>query len=198
MRVTEKTFIEFAYGDKRRDKAKVESILGELDVPYDPARDRYKRFREALKSFESRQITEQSFLDLHSRVSANKSAGYKVLFENYLELKEDHAFLWHGKSPIQAEFDGLTVTTSWYLRTESNNQQRIIYLNFGKDPLPFKKEKGLRTLLRLAAPDSAGVGILNIQAGTLITANRLDQAEANYLRQRANKFVTLAHSLQHR
>ena len=72
---------------------------------------------------------------------------------------------------------------------------RIIFLNFGKDPLPHKKEKGLLTLLRLAKPDSAGVGILNIQAGTLITATRLDQSEADFLAKRAKKFVLLAEDI---
>ena len=48
----------------------------------------------------------------------------------------------------------------------------------------------------LKAIDSAGVGILNIQAGTLITATRLDQSEADYLHERAAKFMELAKAIQ--
>ncbi|ATG46088.1 hypothetical protein PhaeoP18_04195 (plasmid) [Phaeobacter piscinae] len=194
IRVTQ--FIEFAYGDKRKDKAKVKSIIGDLDLPYDPARDRYKQFREAMASLEDKKISTEKFLALHSSVSANKSAGYKVLCQNYLDLKEDHALIWQGRSPVEADISGLRITTAWYLRTEANNQRRIIFLHFGKEQLPRKKERGLLTILRLAQPDSAGVGILNIQPGTLITATRLDQNEADYLKTRAEKFLYLAKELQ--
>lgn len=194
IRVTQ--FIEFAYGDKRKDKAKVKSIIGDLDLPYDPARDRYKQFREAMASLEDKKISTEKFLALHSSVSANKSAGYKVLCQNYLDLKEDHALIWQGRSPVEADISGLRITTAWYLRTEANNQRRIIFLHFGKEQIPRKKERGLLTILRLAQPDSAGVGILNIQPGTLITATRLDQNEADYLKTRAEKFLSLAKELQ--
>lgn len=194
IRVTQ--FIEFAYGDKRKDKAKVKSIIGDLDLPYDPARDRYKQFREAMASLEDKKISTEKFLALHSSVSANKSAGYKVLCQNYLDLKEDHALIWQGRSPVEADISGLRITTAWYLRTEANNQRRIIFLHFGKEQLPRKKERGLLTILRLAQPDFAGVGILNIQPGTLITATRLDQNEADYLKTRAEKFLSLAKELQ--
>ena len=194
IRVTQ--FIEFAYGDKRKDKAKVKSIIGDLDLPYDPARDRYKQFREAMASLEDKKISTEKFLALHSSVSENKSAGYKVLCQNYLDLKEDHALIWQGRSPVEADISGLRITTAWYLRTEANNQRRIIFLHFGKEQLPRKKERGLLTILRLAQPDSAGVGILNIQPGTLITATRLDQNEADYLKTRAEKFLSLAKELQ--
>ena len=194
IRVTQ--FIEFAYGDKRKDKAKVKSIIGDLDLPYDPARDRYKQFREAMASLEDKKISTEKFLALHSSVSANESAGYKVLCQNYLDLKEDHALIWQGRSPVEADISGLRITTAWYLRTEANNQRRIIFLHFGKEQLPRKKERGLLTILRLAQPDSAGVGILNIQPGTLITATRLDQNEADYLKTRAEKFLYLAKELQ--
>jgi len=189
-------FIEFAYGDKRKDKAKVKSIIDDFELPYDPAKDRYKKFREAMTSYEDQKISRKNFLELYSTVSSNKSAGYKCLCENYLDLKEDHALIWQGRSPVQAEISNLIITTAWYLRTEANNQKRIIFLHFGKEQLPRKKERGLLTLLRLAEPDSAGVGILNIQPGTLITATRMDQNEAGYLQSRAAKFVTLAEDIQ--
>lgn len=196
MKIRVSQFIEFAYGDKRKDKAKVKSIIGDLDLPYDPARDRYKQFREAMTSLEDQKISTEKFLTLHSSVSANKSAGYKVLCQNYLDLKEDHALIWQGRSPVEADISGLRITTAWYLRTEANNQRRIIFLHFGKEQLPRKKERGLLTILRLAEPDSAGVGILNIQPGTLITATRIDQNEADYLKGRAEKFLALAKEFQ--
>lgn len=196
MKIRVNQFIEFAYGDKRKDRAKARSIIGDMDLPYDPAKDRYKKFRDAMVSFEERRISANDFIELHSKVSANKSAGYKVLSQNYLDLKEDHALIWEGRSPVEANVSGLRITTAWYLRTEANNQRRIIFLHFGKDQLPRKKERGLLTLLRLAEPDSAGVGILNIQPGTLITATRLDQVEADYLHERAAKFVAIASDLE--
>lgn len=195
MKIRVSQFIDFAYGDKRQDKAKVKSIISDLDLPYDPIKDRYKQFREAMVSFENQKISTENFLALHSSVSANKSAGYKVLCQNYLDLKEDHALIWQGHSPVEADISGLNITTAWYLRTEANNQRRIIFLHFGKEQLPRKKERGLLTILRLAQPESAGVGILNIQPGTLITATRLDQVEAEYLQERAKKFLVFAKSL---
>ena len=147
IRVTQ--FIEFAYGDKRKDKAKVKSIIGDLDLPYDPARDRYKQFREAMASLEDKKISTEKFLALHSSVSANKSAGYKVLCQNYLDLKEDHALIWQGRSPVEADISGLRITTAWYLRTEANNQRRIIFLHFGKEQLPRKKHLTNHLLLLL-------------------------------------------------
>lgn len=194
IRVTQ--FIEFAYGDKRRDKAKVESIVGSIALPYDPAKDRYKQFREAMTALEEKRIPTEEFLSLYARVAANKSSGYKVLSQNYLDLKEDHALIWQGRNPLEANISGLCITTAWYLRTEANNQTRIIYLHFGKEQLPRNRERGLLTVLRLAKPESAGVGILNIQSGTLITATQLDQGEAEYLRDRATKFVALAKDLK--
>ncbi|SDX72775.1 hypothetical protein SAMN04488041_1159 [Sulfitobacter pontiacus] len=196
MKIRVSQFIEFAYGDKRKDKAKVKSIIGDLDLPYDPIKDRYKQFREAMISLEDQKISTEKFLALHSSVSANKSAGYKVLCQNYLDLKEDHALIWQGRSPVEADISGLRITTAWNLRTEANNQRRIIFLHFGKEQLPRKKERGLLTILRLAQPESAGVGILNIQPGTLITATRLDQNEADYLHERATKFLAFAKDLQ--
>ena len=196
MKIRVNQFIEFAYGDKRRDKAKARSIIDEQQLPYDPAKDRYKKFRDAMISFEDHRMAVDEFRNLYAQVTANKSAGYKVLCENYLDLKEDHALIWQGKSSIEAEIENLRVTTAWYLRTEANNQRRIIFLNFGKNQLPMKKERGLLTVLRLAEPDSAGVGILNIQAGTLIISSRLDQNEADYLHERAAKFVALATELK--
>lgn len=196
MKIRVSQFIEFAYGDKRKDKAKVKSIIGDLDLPYDPIKDRYKQFREAMVSLEDQKISTEKFLALHSSVSANKSAGYKVLCQNYLDLKEDHALIWQGRSPVEADISGLSIATAWYLRTEANNQRRIIFLHFGKEQLPRKKERGLLTILRLAQPESAGVGILNIQPGTLITSTRLDQNEADYLQERATKFQAFAKNLQ--
>lgn len=196
MKIRVSQFIEFAYGDKRKDKARVKSIIGDLDLPYDPIKDRYKQFREAMVSFEDQKISTEKFRALHSSVSANKSAGYKVLCENYLDLKEDHALIWQGRSPVEADISGLSITTAWYLRTEANNQRRIIFLHFRKEQLPRKKERGLLTILRLAQPESAGVGILNIQPGTLITATRPDQNEADYLQERATKFLAFAKNLQ--
>lgn len=196
MKIRVSQFIEFAYGDKRKDKSKVRSIIGEFDLPYDAAKDRYKQFREAMTALEDKRISISKFLALHSSVSANKSAGYKILCQNYLDLKEDHALIWQGRSPVEAEISGLRITTNWYLRTEANNQRRIIFLHFGKEQMPRKKERGLVTILRLAEADSAGVGILNIQPGTLITATRLDQAEAIYLQERAVKFLALAKVIQ--
>lgn len=195
MKVRVGPFIDFAYGDKRKDKAKVTSIISEQKSPYDPVKDRYKQFRESMSAFEEGKISESEFLELHTSVSANKSAGYQILCRNYLDLKEDHALIWQGRNPIAVNISDLIISTAWYLRTEANNQRRIIYLHFGKEQLPRKKERGLLTLLRLAEPESAGVGILNIQPGTLITATRLDQAEADYLRQRAEKFTALASSI---
>lgn len=196
MKVRVSQFIEFAYGDKRRDKAKVKSILSDFDMPYEPAKDRYKQFREAMTAFEEGRMPAEKFLMLHNDVAQNKSAGYKVLCDNYLALKEDHALIWEGRSPLEVEISGLKMNTAWYLRTEANNQQRIVYLHFGKEPMPRNKERGLLTLLQLAKADSAGVGILNIQPGTLIVATRLNQGEAGYLRERAKRFVTLAESIQ--
>lgn len=191
MKIRFSQFIDFAYGDKRKDKAKVNSIISDQNSPYDPAKDRYKKFRESMKKFEEGDISEHDFLTLYTRVSANKSAGYKVLSQNYLDLKEDHAFIWQGRTGINAVISDLSISTAWYLRTEASNQRRVIFLHFGKEQLPRKKERGLLTLLRLAVPDSAGVGILNIQPGTLITATRLDQVEADYLKERAGKLVAL-------
>lgn len=195
MKIRGTLFVDFAHGDKRKDRASVKSIVADLNLPYDPARDRYKQFRAAMTSLEEGKISPRDFLDLHSRVSANKSSGYKILCQNYLDLKEDHALIWQGHSPLDVEIFGLHVTTSWYLRTEANNQRRIIFLHFGKEQLPRKKERGLLTLLQLSKPDSAGVGILNIQSGTLITATRRDQNEVDYLYERAAKFMTLAQDL---
>ena len=196
MKIRVNQFIEFAYGDKRRDKAKVKSLIGEPEGAYDPVKDRYKQFREAMTSFENQRLTTHEFLALHTNVSANKSAGYRVLCRNYLDLKEDHALIWQGRSPVEALISGLHISTAWYLRTEANNQRRIIFLHFGKEQMPRKKERGLLTVLQLAEPDSAGVGILNIQPGTLVTATRLDQTEAAFLQERAAKFMTLAKELQ--
>lgn len=196
MKVRVSQFIDFAYGDKRKDKSKVKNILDDFDLPYDLAKDRYKQFRDAMTSFEDQKISTEKFLSLHSAVSANKSSGYKVLCKNYLDLKEDHALTWHGRSPVEVNISGLRITTAWYLRTESNNQRRIIFLHFGKEQLPRNKERGLLTILRLAAPESAGVGILNIQPGTLIMATRLDQNESDYLNNRAKKFMDLSKEFQ--
>lgn len=192
MKISVNQFIDFAYGDKRKDKAKVASIISDLAVPYDPAKDRYKQFREAMTSFEEGKIPPKEFLELHSNVSGNKSAGYKVLCKNYIELKEDYGLVWEGRSPVEALIGGLRITTAWYLRTEESNQRRIIFLHFGKEQFAREKEKGLLTVLRLAKPDSSGVGILNIQPATLITATRLDQSEADYLNERALKFMIVA------
>lgn len=196
MKISVNQFIDFAYGDKRKDKTKVANIISDLDLPYDPARDRYKQFREAMTSFEDGKISTKDFLALHSSVSANKSAGYSILCKNYLELKEDHALIWEGRSPVELEISGLRITTAWYLRTEESNQRRIIFLHFGKEQLPREKERGLLTVLRLAKPDSAGVGILNIQPGTLTTATRLNQSEADYIHRRAEKFIAIAKDIQ--
>lgn len=192
MKVRIGQFIDFAYGDKRRDKAKVLSILEEMKSDYDPAKDRYKKFREAMNSFEEGYLSKRDFLQLHKQVSANKAAGYKVLSENYLDAKEDHALIWQGRNAVVANIPDLEISTAWYLRTEANNQRRIVYLHFGKDPLPRQKERGYLSILRMAEPEAAGVGILNIQPGTLIFATRINQAEITYLQQRAEKFVTLA------
>lgn len=196
MKIRVSQFIDFAYGDQRKDKSVVKNIINDIALPYDPAKDRYKQFREAMASFEENRITASEFLDLHSRVSANKSVGYRTLSQNYLDLKEDHGLIWQGRSPVEAEISGLHVTTAWYLRTEANNQRRIIFLHFGKDPLPRKKERGLLTILRLARPDSAGVGILNVQPNTLITATRVDENEVQYLNKRATKFLAYANSMK--
>lgn len=196
MRIRVSQFIDFAYGDKRKDKSKAKSIIDDLELPYDPAKDRYKQFREAMASYEDKAISDRQFLALHTKVAPNKSSGYRVLCQNYLDLKEDHALIWQGRSPIEANIAGLRVTTAWYLRTEANNQRRIIFLHFGKEQLPRKKERGLLTVLRMAQPDLAGVGILNIQPGTLITATRLNQEEADYLHERAEKFLLIAQDLR--
>ncbi|MGH2340497.1 hypothetical protein ACRC7T_03325 [Segnochrobactraceae bacterium EtOH-i3] len=192
MKINVKKFIEFSYGDKRRDKAKVISIIDEMKEKYDPAKDRYKQFREAMASFEDKKINREEFLNLHKNVSNNKSIGYQLLAKNYLDLKEDYGLVWEGRVPIEVDISGLVITTAWYLRTEENNQRRIIYLHFGKDSFPREKERGILTVLRLASIDAVGVGILNIQPGTLTMSTRLDEKEAAFLRQRAARFVEIS------
>ena len=91
MKIRLSQFIDFAYGDKRRDKAKVQSIIDDLKAPYDPAKDRYKQFREGLNRYEEKEISRAAFLAMHSKVAANKAAGYKVLSQNYVDLTKDHA-----------------------------------------------------------------------------------------------------------
>ncbi|WP_323032364.1 hypothetical protein [Paracoccus sp. (in: a-proteobacteria)] len=196
MKISLNQFVEFSYGDKRKDKSKVADIINDLDVPYDPAKDRYKQFREAMKSFEDGKASLKEFQELYETVSANKSSGYRTLSKNYLNMKEDYALIWEGRSPIEAVISDLHITTAWYLRTEENNQRRIIFLHFGKDPFSREKERGILTLLRMAKPDSAGVGIMNIQPGTLVTATRLDEKEAGFLRKRAERFTAIAKSIQ--
>jgi len=195
MQIRVQQFVSFAYGDKRKDKAAVRGIIDDMELPYDPAKDRYKQFREAMTSFEDGKLSTKQFLELYKRVSANKSAGYKVLSKNYLDLKEDNALVWQGRRPVEAEIAGLRIATAWYLSTDASNQRRIIFLHFGKDRLPQRKEQGMLTVLRLAKPESAGVGILNIQPGTLTTATRLNQTEVAYLKQRATKFLAIANDL---
>lgn len=196
MKVRVRQFIDFAYGDKRRDKAKVKELISDIGAPYDPTTDRYKQFREALTAFEDGKISATNFSDLPNNVSANKQAGYKVLCKNYVELKEDNALVWQGRSPVEVNIAGLRISTAWYLRTEVSNQNRIVFLHFGKEQLPRKKERGLLAILCMAKPDAAGVGILNIQPGTLITATRLDEIEAAYLEERAHKFMHIVENLE--
>ena len=84
MKIRVSQFIDFAYGDKRKDKSKVKSIIDDFDSDYDAAKDRYKKFREAMTRLEEQKISTKEFLELHKNVSANKTAGYKVLCRNYL------------------------------------------------------------------------------------------------------------------
>ena len=67
MKIRISQFIDFAYGDKRKDKAKARSIIDDFKLPYDPIKDRYKQFREAMTVLEEQKITAKQFLDLHSR-----------------------------------------------------------------------------------------------------------------------------------
>jgi hypothetical protein len=196
MRIGVNQFIDFAYGDKRQDKAKVFSIVSEPAAPYDPAKDRYKQFREAMTNYEEKRISLNDFLALHINVAANKSGGYRSLCKNYIDLKEDYGLIWEGRSSVEAAIGELQIATTWHLRTEENNQKRVIFLHFGKEPFAREKEKGILTVLRLAKPDAAGVGILNIQPGTLVTATRLDANEVTYLAQRAAKFMALAKDIE--
>ena len=196
MKISVNQFIDFAYGDKRQDKANVSSIINEPVAPYDPAKDRYKQFREAMTSFEERKIPIKEFLELHLNVAKNKTDGYEKLCKNYIDLKEDYGLIWAGRSSVEAKIAELVVTTNWYLRTEENNQKRVIFLHFGKEPFARVKERGILTVLRLGKPDAAGVGILNIQPGTLVTATRIDQKEVKFLEERAAKFAALAKDIK--
>lgn len=195
MKVRINPFIEFAYGDKRKDKSKIKEIFQQDKEEYDPAKDRYKQFREALVSYETAATSEAVFKDTYARVSPTKSAAYKIMSRNYLDLKEDHALIWDGSQRPIADLSGLKVQTSWYLHTSSANLSRIICLNFRKDPYPRKQERGILTLLQIAEPNSAGVGILNIQASTMIVQARLDLVEKEYLEIRAKRFLEIANSL---
>lgn len=188
-------FVEFAYGDKRKDRNKVREIIAENDKDYDPTTDRYKKFRESLSNFESGKITEVDFKTFYKTVSSNKSAGYKTLAENYIDLKEDHALIWDGPQKVVAELDDLFISASWYLHTDASNQRRAIFLNFRKQAFPPDQERGLLTLLQYAFPESSGVGILNIQVSTLVLATRVNRAELAYLQSRAAKFQAIAESL---
>ena len=101
--------IEFCYGDKRRDKATVRGILRSQDEDYDPAKDRYKRFRDAMTSLEEGGISLERFKTFYTEVSANKTSGYKLLCTNYLEMKEDYGLIWQGRSPLVAELADLRI-----------------------------------------------------------------------------------------
>jgi len=57
MKIRISQFIDFAYGDKRKDKAKARSIIDDFNLPYDPIKDRYKQFREAMTALEEQKIT---------------------------------------------------------------------------------------------------------------------------------------------
>lgn len=52
MKVRGKQFLEFAFGDKRRDREVVRFLFSEENQKYDHVKDRYKQFREALIAFE--------------------------------------------------------------------------------------------------------------------------------------------------
>lgn len=86
-RVRIKPFMEFAYGDRRKDRSVVSQALSEMNKGYDPAADRYKQFREALTSFESGTLSKLEFINLFNSVTPSKRDGYKNLSRNYLDLK---------------------------------------------------------------------------------------------------------------
>lgn len=195
MRVRAKRFLDFAYGDKRKDKAMVKAIVEEIRQPFDPAKDYYKKFRDTLIAFEEGRISKADFLNLHTQVTANKASSYEVLSRKYLEAKEDNALVWQGQSAVVADISGLEIKSSWYLRTESRNQRMIVALHFNKERLPQKHEQGLLTILQLAEPASAGVGILCIQPATMVSATRQDDRERKYLQERAAKFVSILKTL---
>lgn len=195
MKIRVLQFVEFAYGDKRKDKSKVSQIINDNQKDYDPVTDRYKRFRESLSSFEDGNISENQFKNIYKTVTANKVSGYKILAENYLDLKEDHGLVWDGRQGISIKLDELEITANWYLHTDSSNQKRIVFLNFRKEPLPQKHEKGILNLLRASSPDFAGVGVLNVQAATLILATRLNVKELEFLELRAKTFLKISDSI---
>lgn len=97
---------------------------------------------------------------------------------------------------VFAKLAGLDIHASWYLRTDASKMRRIIYLNLSKGPVSRKHEKGILTLLQLAEPQSAGVGILNVQASTLVVRSRLDHDERNFLEARSAKFIEISESLE--
>ncbi|MEX0344435.1 MAG: hypothetical protein AB3N20_05900 [Rhizobiaceae bacterium] len=195
MKIRAVQFIEFAYGDKRRDRASVKRILDDIEKDYDPATDRYKKFRESLGAYEDGTVNEGEFLNFYKIVAANKSEAYKVLAKNYVDAKDDHGLIWDGLQRVSAKLGKLEVTASWYLHTDASNQRRIVFLNFRKEPFSHQHEKGLFTLLQIAAPESAGVGILNVQFATLNVSSRLDESELVFLESRAAKFVSIAETL---
>lgn len=192
MKIRITPFVEFAYGDQRKDKATVQATLDLANKVYDPSTDRYKQFRDALSKYEEQNGSEIEFRNLHKNVTSRKKSGYKTLCENYLNLKEHYALIWTGRQPLSLNFGDLEINTAWYLRTAVQNQNTIIFLNFRKDPFPPKQERAILTILQLAALESAGAGILNIQTGTLVSAPTKDQAIVSFLKERAEKFLKIA------
>lgn len=128
-------------------------------------------------------------------MAANKSAGYEALSRNYLDLKEDHGLIWSGQNTATARFGRLEVPLSWYLRSEDSNNLRLVALRFNKDPMPHAIERGMLSLLHLAKPEAAGVGVLNVQYGTLVLATRQDPKTSTYLETRAAKLLSIVEAL---
>ncbi|WP_374629913.1 hypothetical protein [Pannonibacter indicus] len=185
-------FVDFAYGNRRKDKSKVLEIMDAINSEYDPAKDRYKKFRETLEAYEKGNLSDAEFLSLYSRVSSRKSEAFKIMAKNYMEMKEDNGLSWDGFTRVDVEFSGLFVQVTWSLHTLTANSYRIVGINFGKDPYPKDKERAVLTLLQMAVPESYGVGIMNLQASTLVVKTRVDDLEKKFLDDRAKKFLDLA------
>lgn len=158
-------FIDYMVTSGGKRVQKVREIKQTSNLPYDPAKDYYKKIRDNVRSYEQGNLDEKAFRSVDDwKCDKRKKRTFADSVEQYLGWRDTLKGRALKIPAGTAIFGELSIRCSIDLAVKSGQQSKLIKFYFKKERLPANRIPLILALMKAAYPlSSSEVGILDVR-----------------------------------